>query len=56
VPLGDGWHELRHDGLRIVVRNDGERVSLSSRNAGTGSVELAAITAAVVALPFATIV
>src|SRR3954465_14113992 len=33
VPEGDGWlHELKHDGFRVVVHKEGERVHLWSRN------------------------
>src|SRR3954452_13550164 len=57
VPTGDGWlHELKHDGFRIIVHKDGDDVRLWSRNGRDWSVEFVAITAAVMALPFARIV
>jgi bifunctional non-homologous end joining protein LigD len=32
LPSGSQWlHEIRHDGFRIIVRKDGERVTLCSR-------------------------
>jgi len=56
VPTGDGWlHELKHDGFRIIVHRDGDDVRLWSRNGRFWSVEFVAITAAVMALPFARI-
>src|SRR3954466_5263417 len=56
VPGGDGWlHELKHDGFRIIVHRDGDDVRLWSRNGRFWSVEFVAITAAVMALPFARI-
>jgi bifunctional non-homologous end joining protein LigD len=57
VPADDGWlHELKHDGFRIIVHKDGESVRLWSRNGRDWSVEFRAITADVLALPFARIV
>src|SRR3954466_426246 len=57
VPIGEGWlHELKHDGFRIVAHKDGESVRLWSRNGRDWSAEFAAITAAVMSLPFARIV
>jgi hypothetical protein len=56
VPTGPQWiHELKHDGFRIVAHKDGDDVRLWSRNGRNWSVEFA-ITAAVMALPFARIV
>ena len=32
-PTGPGWvHEIKHDGYRMLVRRDGERVRLWARN------------------------
>jgi bifunctional non-homologous end joining protein LigD len=57
VPTGDGWiHQLKHDGFRIIGHKDGDHVRLWSRNGRDWSVEFVAITAAVMALPFARIV
>src|SRR4051812_34047153 len=57
VPTGPEWtHELKHDGFRIVAHNDGDVVRLWSRNGRDWSAEFVAITAAVIALPFARIV
>jgi bifunctional non-homologous end joining protein LigD len=57
VPVGDGWlHELKHDGFRIVALKEGDEVRLWSRNGRDWSAEFAAITVAVIALPFARIV
>src|SRR5829696_2524525 len=37
VPPGDDWiHELKHDGFRIIVRKDGERVHPGLATAATG--------------------
>src|SRR5829696_7497419 len=56
VPVGDGWiHELKHDGFRILVHKDGERVWLWSRNGRDRSGDFVAITEAVRALPFSRI-
>ena len=31
-PEGDGWiHEIKHDGYRLIVRRDGDRVRLLTR-------------------------
>jgi bifunctional non-homologous end joining protein LigD len=31
-PSGDLWlHEIKHDGFRVIARNDGDRVRLYSR-------------------------
>ena len=36
-PAGADWvHEIKHDGYRMIVRRDGERVRLFSRKAMTG--------------------
>jgi hypothetical protein len=57
VPIGPEWiHELKHDGFRIVANKDGDVVRLWSRNGRDWSAEFVAITAAVIALPFARIV
>src|SRR3954470_1336127 len=56
VPTGPEWiHELKHDGFRLMVLKDGDRVRLWSRNGRDWSLNLLAITAAVRALPFARI-
>jgi bifunctional non-homologous end joining protein LigD len=48
VPTGPEWlHELKHDGMRVIVRKAGERVSIWSRNGRPWTTELAAIGAAV---------
>jgi bifunctional non-homologous end joining protein LigD len=32
LPSGDLWlHEIKHDGFRVIARNDGDRVRLYSR-------------------------
>ena len=32
-PVGDHWlHEIKHDGFRLMVRRDGDRVRLFTRN------------------------
>ena len=57
VPVGPEWiHELKHDGFKIVANKDGDEVRLWSRNGRDWSAEFVAITAAVIALPFARIV
>jgi hypothetical protein len=54
VPTGPQWiHELKHDGFPIDAHKDGDDVRLWSRNGRDWSVEFVAITAAVMALPFA---
>jgi ATP-dependent DNA ligase len=46
-PVGTDWvHEIKHDGYRIIVRRDGPRVRLYSRNAYDWTARLAAIAAA----------
>jgi bifunctional non-homologous end joining protein LigD len=33
VPVGPDWlHEIKHDGYRLIVRRDGKRVGLFTRN------------------------
>jgi bifunctional non-homologous end joining protein LigD len=33
VPVGEAWlHEIKHDGYRLIVQRDGERVRLWTRN------------------------
>jgi len=52
LPVGDGWiHELKHDGFRIVAREDGDEVRLWSRNGRNWSADFIAIRADVMALP-----
>jgi bifunctional non-homologous end joining protein LigD len=48
VPAGPEWmHEIKNDGMRVIARKAGGRVSIWSRNGRTWTTELAAITAAV---------
>jgi ATP-dependent DNA ligase len=57
IPTGPQWiHELKHDGYRIVALKDGRSVRLWSRHGRDWTVELAAIMAAVRALPVERIV
>jgi len=57
VPIDDGWiHKLKHNGFRIVALKDGDEVRLWSRHGRNWSAEFVAITAAVMALPFARVV
>jgi hypothetical protein len=43
-PTGPGWiHEIKHDGYRMIVRRDGERVRLYSRKAIDWTARLSAI-------------
>ena len=57
VPVGDGWiHELKHEGFRVIALKDGDEVRLWSRNGRNWSADFIAITAAVLALPVASIV
>src|SRR3954471_21439909 len=40
VPTGPGWiHELKHDGIRLIARKDGERVQLWSRHGRSRTAE-----------------
>jgi ATP-dependent DNA ligase len=33
VPVGSHWiHEIKHDGYRVMVRRDGARIRLFTRN------------------------
>jgi ATP-dependent DNA ligase len=51
VPTGPEWlHELKHDGMRVVIRKAGERVSIWSRNGRPWTTELAAIAKGVQAI------
>jgi bifunctional non-homologous end joining protein LigD len=46
-PSGADWvHEIKHDGYRIIVRRDGPKVRLYSRNAYDWTARLSAIAAA----------
>jgi bifunctional non-homologous end joining protein LigD len=46
-PSGAAWvHEIKHDGYRLIVRREGPRVRLYSRNAYDWTVRLAAIASA----------
>ncbi|HEX8663572.1 MAG TPA: DNA ligase [Beijerinckiaceae bacterium] len=57
VPTGPQWiHELKHDGYRIVALKDGPSVRLWSRHGRDWTGELAAVAAAVRALPVERIV
>src|SRR5688572_26661291 len=47
-----GFHELKHDGFRILALKDGDKVRLWSRNGRDWSAEFVAITEAMRALPF----
>jgi hypothetical protein len=52
VPTGPDWiHELKHDGFRLMVLKDGDRVRLWSRNGRDWSLNFLAITAVVRDLP-----
>ena len=45
-PSGAGWlHEIKHDGYRLIVRRDGDRVRLYSRKALDWTARLPAIAA-----------
>jgi ATP-dependent DNA ligase len=38
VPTGPEWiHEIKHDGYRLIVRRDFDRVRLYSRRGSTGA-------------------
>jgi ATP-dependent DNA ligase len=51
-PSGPGWlHELKYDGFRMVVRRDGARVRLWSRNMTDWTAAFPGIAASVLALP-----
>jgi ATP-dependent DNA ligase len=46
-PSGANWvHEIKHDGYRLIVRRDGPRVGLYTRNANDLTARLPAIAAA----------
>ena len=52
VPSGPLWlHEIKHDGYRILVRKEGDRVRLWSRNGRDWSREFTALTEALRNLP-----
>jgi bifunctional non-homologous end joining protein LigD len=52
APSGPQWiHEIKHDGMRLIARKDGQRVRLWSRNGLDWSADLAAIAAGLRALP-----
>jgi bifunctional non-homologous end joining protein LigD len=56
-PRGPGWSfEIKHDGFRIVARKDGNALRLWSRSGRDWSGELRAITEAVRALPFSSVI
>jgi bifunctional non-homologous end joining protein LigD len=51
-PTGPGWlHEMKHDGLRILVRKQGERVEVWSRRGALFNDRFPSIAEAVGALP-----
>src|SRR5262249_49782144 len=46
-PPGPGWfHEIKHDGLRLLVRRDGARVRAFTRNGNDWAARYPAIAAA----------
>jgi ATP-dependent DNA ligase len=50
-PTGSGWlHEIKHDGFRLMVRRDGDRVRAFTRNGNDWSARYPAITAAACSL------
>src|SRR5262249_12625924 len=50
-PSGPGWlHEVKHDGFRIMVRRDGDRVRPFTRNGHDWAEHYPAITAAAAGL------
>jgi ATP-dependent DNA ligase len=52
VPTGPGWiHELKHDGIRLIARKDGDRVRLWSRYGRNRTSDFAKITVALRRLP-----
>src|SRR3954468_11248316 len=51
VPTGAGWiHELKHDGIRLIARKDGDRVQLWSRHGRSRTSDFGTIVAAIRAL------
>src|SRR3954454_7731544 len=52
VPTGPEWiHELKHDGIRLIARKDGDRVRLWSRYGRNRTSDFAKIAAALRRLP-----
>src|SRR4051794_37325122 len=52
VPTGPEWlHELKHDGIRLIARKDGDRVRLWSRYGRNRTSDFAMIVAALRTLP-----
>lgn len=50
-PSGDGWlHEIKHDGYRMMVARDGDRVRLYTRNGHDWADRFPAVVAAAIAL------
>src|ERR1051325_5212320 len=50
-PAGPGWfHEIKHDGFRLLVRRDGERVRAFTRNGNDWAERYPVICAAAAAL------
>src|SRR4051812_43956369 len=48
VPTGPGWiHELKHDGIRLIARKDGDRVQLWSRHGRSRTADFGTIVAAI---------
>src|SRR4051794_41914257 len=51
VPTGPGWiHELKHDGIRLIARKDGDRVQVWSRHGRSRTADFGTIVAAIRAL------
>ena len=51
-PAGADWlHEIKHDGFRLLVRRDGDRVRAFTRNGNDWAARFPAITAAATGLP-----
>jgi ATP dependent DNA ligase domain len=50
-PAGSGWfHEIKHDGIRLLVRRENERVRAFTRNGNDWAARYPAIVAAAAAL------
>jgi bifunctional non-homologous end joining protein LigD len=56
VPGGDGWvHEIKHDGCRMILRRDGDRVRAFTRRGNDWTDRVPSIVAAVKALEVASV-
>jgi bifunctional non-homologous end joining protein LigD len=56
VPDGPRWaYEIKHDGYRFIVRREGDRVRVFSRNARDWTDKVPAIVEAMLALPVASV-